>query len=230
MKKKISALLCMLLFLPCLLLITSCGEPDTFPLSLKSSDINYGSVNHADGEYEEGSQVKIKASPLGTSNFLCWAHNSSKIISNNKEYTVTINNETKGQYTAIFDQGCNYFVVSEVELSNKAGEFENYSVKVETGLSPTSLITVFDREDSLLKQNSTNVGVGFYNKYLVSKASLTSDFYCKLTVNETAVFVQNAVTLFDKDETTFTQFFEEVGNISITFTRLNAELVSQILA
>ena len=244
MKKIYSILICLFVFIPSILCFASCGEVKTFAIEIKTSDASSGSVNSVDGTYAEGTKIKLRATPLLDSNFLCWTLNGS-VISDSAEYEITISNESQGRYVAIFDKGCQYYAVTEVVYQGSA--LAMLDTQIEAGPSITSTKNVFSKGITPVEIDRTGKNKqkytddkSFYNKALIEADFTKEDYYCnvkvsmKTTDDESAsiIFNDNSVSiasLFDTDEKTFDFFQGQEFSMKVTFTKLNETIISQML-
>ena len=121
MKKIYSILISILVIAPCMFFLTACGEPQKYNIEVRTSDASYGSVNTIDGSYDEGTSLTLRATPILDSEFLCWALNDT-VVSKDAEYTISVSKETQGKYVAIFNNGCQYYAVSEVKFDKNGNE------------------------------------------------------------------------------------------------------------
>lgn len=240
MKRFFSFLICLFVFAPCLLFLTSCGEVKTYDIEVRSCDSTYGSVNAIDGTYDEGTSLTLRATPLLDSNFLCWALDGS-VISREPEYSITVSQNTQGRYIAIFDKGCQFYVVTKVEYIGE--NLEQLETKIEVGPTITNTQTVFHStiSPSLSYQtySDESTGSNFRDVKLVQWDISRLDDYCKVTIVTTprgdnptiATHYDDSVSissLFDNNEKTFEFFKNDAYGIKVTFTKLSRDFINRV--
>lgn len=237
MKKFYIFLFCLLALVPTMLVLTGCGAKENYTIDVVASDKRYGSVT-GNGTYSDGTNITLKATTID-SNFLCWTLNN-KVVSKESEYSFQVNAETKGKYVAIFDKGCDYYVLTEANIDIfddiKASELD---FTVEAGASLSSLQTLCSTHTTppLRIQNSNFVD-NFYSGYVILN-NYDDQYKCQIT----------AKTKFDEEITTYTGFIDidlnklstdktlttsakridNFGNISLTFDELTKNLIDEIL-
>ncbi len=99
--KKLKILASILLCLVLSIFMCGCNEePLFFDVSVNVWYSNYGTA-YGNGTYEENSTCTIYATEKQNATFLAWMHNNV-IVSYDSTYSFTVNNTTRGTYTAIF--------------------------------------------------------------------------------------------------------------------------------
>ena len=239
MKKILLVLLCMLIIAPCTFMLSACGTPAVYSIYVKTSDVEYGSVT-GQGDYSEGTNITLRATPMKEASFLCWTLNN-KVVSADAEYTFTVNNDTKGTYVALFDQRLDYYTLTEVALTFKDGvQIQELTLDLKVGSSLSSLQTAYNVTTNpvVLTQNSSSV-TGFHNGYLIHKKTTDENFYCRLTAN--ASYEGEGRDFSEGFELDFTSLYNNgiyetdervlsgYGTIKLTFEKINKEIVNQIL-
>lgn len=174
MKKSLSVI--MLAFICCFgLFLAGCTDtPGKYSISVYINGANYGTVEDVSGEYLEGTDVTITATPFSNQEFFCWMHDN-KVVSTESEFTFTVGKETSGSYVALFKcPDLEYYYLDGLTFNNAVpSSYENsaYTLKelsVNFGYSQNTLINVYTctDEDLLLAEtfeanneaiNSTNL-------------------------------------------------------------------------
>lgn len=109
MKKSVKILLSILCLCP-MLLLSACTSSTTYIINVYWSDSTYGSVvgNFTNPRQVEGTTMTLVAnennSTSSTNPFICWIKNDSKVVSTDKELTLTYNSSTQGDYIAVFEE------------------------------------------------------------------------------------------------------------------------------
>ena len=248
MKKFLLILLCVLIISPCAIFLSACGVPNVYEIIVLSSDARYGLVLGG-GQFDEGNSVTISAKPKTSDcQFLCWTLNN-KIISSSPDYTFTATNETQGNYVAVFDQGCDYFVLSEAVLdvyTDVEVDSLNFQVKVGTTLSSLQLITDTTTSPYTSLQNSSVAN--FHTGLLIHRKTDNSNpYHCEILANsthgETTSYYKASLTLdynslLENGLLEFKRIDDDndnritingFGKVALKFERLNADFVSKIL-
>ncbi len=105
MKKRFSIFSVMLCVMLACCIITGCtGNLKYYNITVKSSHYNLGAVEGGNGDFEEGTNITIKAIPVQTtvnSGFYCWLFND-KVLTTTPEYSIEVSDKTAGEYVAIF--------------------------------------------------------------------------------------------------------------------------------
>ena len=123
MKKNFAIFLLALIITPIFALF-GCDDVSSFPVVVYSSSIVHGSVSGS-GTFKEGQEVTLTATAKrlngSTSHFICWLYENSTIVNDENIYTIentldsdekpikstltfTMSKETKGNYTAVFEE------------------------------------------------------------------------------------------------------------------------------
>jgi hypothetical protein len=136
MKKIKTFALASLAILPALALC-ACGEPQFYSITTFSSSELLGTASGGSAkEVQEGSKLTLTASakPSANSSFLCWVHNSNKIVSRTSQLEVTASSQTNGIYTALFEgryssdnESINYSQIMYAMATNLEYQVENVS-------------------------------------------------------------------------------------------------------
>lgn len=237
MKKFYIFLFCLLALAPTMLILTGCGAQENYTIDVFASDARYGSVT-GNGTYSDGSNITLKATTKD-SNFLCWTLNN-KVVSKESEYSFQVSSETKGKYVAIFDKGCEYYVLTEAEIVIYDGiSATELDFSVEAGASLSSLQTLCSTHTNPpLRTQNANFVDGFYSGYIILN-NYDDQYKCQIT----------AKTIFNEEETTYSGLIDidldklstdrtlktsaktigSFGSVSLTFEELTMELVDAIL-
>lgn len=238
MKKFFLVLICMLVISPCALILSACGTPAVYSIVAKTSDVEYGSVS-GQGDFTEGTSVTIRATAVKDANFLCWTHNN-KVVSNEANYTFTVNKDTQGSYVALFDQRLDYYALSEVALSfNDGVQIQQMVLNIQAGPSLSSLQTIYDVTTNPveLTQNIDTVP-GFFSGYLIHKKTTDQNFYCRLTA--TASYEEEGRTFNESFDLDFSTLYNDgsfetdarllsgYGTIKLTFKKVNEAMISKM--
>lgn len=144
MKNKISIFSCLLLIcFSCLLFVGCTSGNNQYSITVKVSHYNLGSVEGGNKKYYEGEKIKIKANPaISLANnqnpeFVCWLHNN-KAITTQAEYEFEVNEETAGDYVALFScEFLEYFCLTDIVVNTGMNDDSNTFVKslsIELGL------------------------------------------------------------------------------------------------
>lgn len=147
MKKKLSILLLAILIIPVFTLL-GCGTPETYKVSVSSSDAHFGIVE-GQGTFTEGSDITLSATAWSGSSFVAWIFEEQTEILDNETYsivnttvggktnssTITFksSSETAGNYTAVFaDPAMQYAKLSSWYVS----QTKDSTPEAETNLKP----------------------------------------------------------------------------------------------
>ncbi len=239
MKKFFLAIICMLIVAPFSLVLTGCGAAEVYSIYVKSSDVEYGSVA-GQGNYSDGTQITVRATPMKEANFLCWTLNN-KVVSSEPEYTFTVNKENNGTFVALFDQRLDYYALTEVAVSfNDGVQIQEFTTNIQVGSSLSSLQTLYNVSTNpvIMTQNFASTA-GFYSGQLLHKKTTDNSYYCRLSASgkyeeDIKSFQENFTINFDKlyedgifvtEEKTMTGY----GTIRLTFEKVNKTIVNNIL-
>ena len=239
MKKFFLYIICLLVIAPCAVLFSACGTVSSYNIQVLSSDARYGSVT-GQGSFEEGTEVIVKAIPKeNESTFLCWALND-KIVSNEAEYKFIASSETQGTYVAIFNMGCEYYALTEANLTIYDDlDIEQLGFKVSAGTSLSSLQAVCDTTTNPVERVQNYAINGFFTGGVVHKKTSVNDYYCKIDITSTFegsdtkfskyITIDFNALLEDGKYTTAEEQFDGFGQVELTFKKLDANIVKQIL-
>ncbi len=239
MKKFLYVLLCVLIISPCAVLLSACGTPISYGITVKTSDVRYGSVS-GNGTFAENTSVTLRATPLQESEFLCWTLNN-KVVSKDAEYTFTVNSENNGTYIALFDKALDYYALTEVAIAFTEGaQIEELHINVQASASLSSLQTIYDVTTNpvVRTQNYSSVP-GFYNGTLIHKKTTDTTYYSRFSVTaKHGADVRNYNESFDIDfdalyedgeYTTETKTLTGYGTITLKFEKVNSTIINHML-
>ena len=238
MKKFFLVLICMLIVSPCAILFVGCGTPAVYSIIAKTSDVEYGSVS-GQGNFTEGTNITIKASPVKEAQFLCWTLNN-KIVSNEANYTFQVNKDTQGTYVALFDQRLDYYALTEIALSfNEGVQIQQMDIDLKVGSSLSSLQSIYNVSTNPVEvtQNADTVA-GFHSGYLLHKKTTDTSYYCRLFAK--ASYEEESRSFEESFDLDFSVLYNEgtyyteertltgYGTIKLKFEKLSQEIVSKI--
>lgn len=93
------------------------GDLKYYYIGMSSSNIRLGTVSGAGANFKEGSAVTLVATPVTDKPFMAWTHND-KIVSYETSYTFTVDEQTSGDYCALFEsENIDFFKLDNITYS-----------------------------------------------------------------------------------------------------------------
>ncbi len=206
MKNKIISSFLGALILCFAFLFTGCGEdPKSFEITTQIHGAVHGIVNGG-GSFLEGTSTRVTTTEHSGHTFMCWLHDG-KVVSTLKEYTFNVNEQTAGNYLAVFNEtNCEFVSLNSFVVTNNvpvSGENVATITKVELsmGYNQNELVNVFAcTEDSFEEDNKTVTNETIYSKDSLPFAfEKTKSLYIKIVVsylwNDISYVSQDVVTI-----------------------------------
>lgn len=121
MKSKFKFVLSLLLLMP-LMLLAACDITNYYTITCRSSDETLGLASGgSDVAKADGCELTLVATELNPEQtpFVCWIKDNSKVVSFDKNYSLTYSAQTQGNYTAFYHENPNgvaYATVTDIKI------------------------------------------------------------------------------------------------------------------
>ena len=241
MKKFIKIFLFVLVLCP-VMILSACTSPPTYLITALPSDMHLGKVIGAynNEQLAEGTNITLTAieSNSQTNPFICWVKDYKKVVSTEKELSLTYGQSSTGHYTAVFEESnltnMMFASLNNISFNPEGYESVNWTVKyarTTSGSSYNELETGSFAPGEFATSNQSiiyfgSAGSNYEYNITIELTLQTGDATTDYTVNFRDLLSKN---VFDETgSVTITEYIEFCNaDISLKFQKLNTTLYEQ---
>ncbi len=154
-----------------MLAFSACATPPSYLITASVSEDSWGRIIGATTkEMEEGSKINLTAVELDSQNhpFICWVKDYRKVYSTESEMEIEYSEETKGHYTALYDEQAlpmRYASLSSISISENQFSNISFTINYSSSTSGSNNYSLFiegsfENENIFETDNSTLIYFG----------------------------------------------------------------------
>lgn len=225
MKRSLKVFLLLLCLCP-VLILTACTSPATYLITAIPSDSSLGTIQGAynNEQLAEGTTITLIANEKQetslTNPFICWVKDYKTVVSTEKELSLTYNQATQGNYTAVFEETSPkkmlFASINKINCSVEGYSTVNYTIKYARTNSGSSDFVELEKGSYTNGQEYSTS-----NQSLIYFGNAGSNYEYKIQID--LVFVTTT-----GGETSYNVSFKDLLNKDSFDTTGKAEMTEQI--